>query len=168
MSKSIRLLNENDFFLYKSIRLELLKNHPTYFGSSYEDESEFDDFVWKSRLKKNTVDTYGMFEDDDLIGLVVLVYNPRLKMKHVATLNSMYIKPAYRKQGLASRFIDKIIKDAIHQGLYRLNLSVVDTNLYAINLYQSKGFKPYGIEPDTICHEGIYYHLVLMSKLLYR
>ncbi len=166
MKGIIRLLSEDDFQAYKTIRLELLENHPTSFGSDYDEESLFDDSVWKSRLSKDTVDSYGVFDCDQIIGLGVVVYNPRKKMRHIATLNSMYIKPEYREQGLASKLMNTIIKDVTNKGIYRLNLSVVETNIEAKQLYESKGFKEYGIEPDTIFYEGIYHNLLLMSLLL--
>ncbi|QLY40743.1 GNAT family N-acetyltransferase [Hujiaoplasma nucleasis] len=166
MNENIRLLTEADYILYKTIRLQLLKDHPSFFGSDYEEESSFGDSVWKSRLAKDTVDTYGLFTSNQLVGLAVVVKNPRKKMKHIANLNSMYIKSEYQNQGLGSKLIDRIIKDLINKGLHRLNLSVVESNQYAKKLYLSKGFIHYGTEPESIYHQGKYHNLYLMSLLL--
>jgi ribosomal protein S18 acetylase RimI-like enzyme len=162
----IRLLQEEDYLIYKEIRLELLDQHPTNFGSSKEDESQFEDDFWKTRLRKPTVDTYGLFDGNHLIGLSVVVYSPRTKMKHSATLNSVYIKPEYRKQGLASMLLDRIIKDVTDKGLHRLRLSVVTTNKDAITLYESRGFESSGIELEGIFYDGQYYNQLLMSLRL--
>ena len=168
MNFEIRILQAEDYLLYKDIRLELLKNHPTYFGSDEQEEKAFDDTTWKNRLSKDTVDSYGVFNDGQLIGLAVVVYQPRRKMKHIANLNSMYVKPSFRHLGAASRLLDAIVRDLSLKKIHRLNLSVVETNASAIQLYQSNGFVEYGLEPDVINEQGKYHSLLLMSLLIGR
>ena len=51
----IRKLTKIDYPIYKTIRLELLKNHPENFGSSFEEESKFDDQQWINRITKDTL-----------------------------------------------------------------------------------------------------------------
>jgi ribosomal protein S18 acetylase RimI-like enzyme len=76
----------------------------------------------------------------------------------------MYVKPAFRNQGIAYDLLRYAENIATAAGVERLNLSVVDSNINAIKLYQKFGFIEYGIEPDTIKVDSSYYSLKLMSK----
>lgn len=164
----IRDLTSNDYLLYKEIRLELLKNNPTNFGSSFQDESKFDDQIWKERLTKPTVNTIGAFIDGKIVGIVVLVRNPRTKMKHIGTINSMYVKPQFRHLGIAQKLIINLKEKALNLNVNRLTLTVVNTNTAAFNLYKKLGFLEYGLEPDVIFYNNSYYSLQIMSLKINR
>lgn len=159
-------LTKDDYDLYKSIRLELLKKEPISFGSSFEEENLFEDKIWKHRLTKNHVSTFGAFESNEIIGICVVVYNPRSKMKHLATLHSMYVRNNHRGKGVGKKLIKFAEKSSKNKGVQRMNLSVVSSNTGAIGLYQKLGFKEYGLEPDTIKVDENFYSLTLMTKSL--
>ena len=162
----IRELTKDDYLLYKSIRLELLENETLNFGSSFEEESLFEDKFWKYRLDKETVTTIGAFIDSVLIGICVVAFNPRSKLKHIASLHSMYVKKEHRGEGTGEKLISFAEKVAKGKGVHRINLSVVKTNKKALSLYNRLGYIEYGIEPETINVLGKYYSLLLMSKVL--
>lgn len=163
---TIRKLEKDDYLEYKLIRLEMLQNHPTAFGSDYESESLFSDETWIKRLSKSSVDTYAAFKATEIIGICVVVTNPRLKMKHISTLHSMYIKPEFRGKDYSKVMIRGVIKELKKRKTLRLNLSVATVNVPAISLYKSIGFVEYGVEPQAIKHQNRYYDLVYMSLLL--
>ena len=166
MDYNVKVLSVEDLKDYKEIRLELLNNEPTNFGSSFDDESKFDDEKWKSRINNDSVYSFGSYLDGEIVGICVLKLSPREKMKHVGTIHSMYVKHKYRNQGLAYDLIIEAEKLAKKKGVKRLNLSVVASNIAAYNLYYKIGFVEYGIEPDAIKHEGELYSLRLMSKVI--
>jgi ribosomal protein S18 acetylase RimI-like enzyme len=164
MNFNIRILDEKDLESYKSIRLELLTEAPENFGSSYEEESLFKDEQWLDRLCKPTAMTIGAFLDEKIIGICVILKNPRKKIKHVASLHSLYVKKKYRNQGIAKNlfvFSEKVLSA---EGIKHLRLSVVTTNIAAYNLYRSLGFVTYGEEPKAINYDGVYFNLFLMNK----
>ncbi|AIO18502.1 N-acyltransferase YncA [Candidatus Izimaplasma bacterium HR1] len=162
----IRELTQDDYLLYKKIRLELLENETLSFGSSFEEESLFEDKLWKYRLDKENVTTIGAFINEEMIGICVVVFNPRSKLKHIASLHSMYVKKNHRGEGIGRQLIIHAEEAAKGKGIFRMNLSVVNSNEKAFILYQKLGFVKYGIEPDTIKISGEYYSLILMSKKL--
>ena len=146
----IRKLEMEDLLDYKAIRLELLQNEPMNFGSSFEEESLFEDSLWKSRLIKQNIIPIGAFVDFDLVGIVLIVLNPRKKMLHVATINSMYVKEKYRGLGIGIALIEEAILVSKKNNIEIINLSVVTTNLKAVALYKKHGFVTYGEEKNTI------------------
>lgn len=163
---SIRKLDINDLHLYKEIRLELLKNEPSNFGSSFEEESMFEEQMWINRLTKKEIIAIGAFDDQLLVGIVLGVLNPRQKLKHVATLNSIYVSKEYRKLGLAKKMIDYAIELLKNLHVEIIKLSVVTTNEAAINLYNQMGFIKYGIEKKSIKWNDTYIDQALMMKEL--
>lgn len=160
----IRILTLDDFLSYKMIRLELLKNNPSYFGSSFAEENLFEDSMWINRLTKTNVKTFGLFDNNTLVGITTTVMNPRSKIKHIASLNSMYVKPSYRGQGYGAKLINKVIEFLDDNAVEIINLSVVTTNNCAINLYKTLGFNVYGEEKQGIKLNNKYMDLLLMTK----
>lgn len=162
----IRKLEFEDLIDYKAIRLELLQSEPMNFGSSFEEESMFDETVWKNRLIKAHIIPLGAFVDSVLVGIVLVVMNPRKKMLHVATINSMYVKEEYRGLGIGNALIEEAILMSRRALVEILNLSVVTTNISAYSLYKKHGFVEYGEEKNTIKYNGNYSSLFLMRKEL--
>lgn len=162
----IRELDKNDYLLYKEIRLELLENHPRNFGSSKEDEEKFEDHVWIERLNKEMVYTIGYFKDEFLLGISVLVCSPRQKMKHVASIHSVYVRPNFRGYSIGKKLLEYTQLFAQTKGIKRLNLSVMSTNKEAIGLYEKLGFVFTGKELEMIHYNDEFYDLDLYTKKL--
>ncbi len=160
----IRRLAVNDYHIYKEIRLEMLKNEPSNFGSSFSDESKFQDKQWIDRLNKNNVFTLGKFDNQKIVGLTVLVISPREKMRHGATINSVYVNQKYRNKGFAQELINKAIDLAKENQVEIITLSVVTHNKKALYLYNKLGFSIYGEEPKMIKYNGKYINQYLLFK----
>ena len=159
-----RILHIDDLNDYRNIRLELLKENPTNFGSSVEEESQFDDAMWERRLNNKNTTSIAAYHDGEIVGICVIVKNPRLKMMHIAHLNSMYVKPNYRRNGISKGLLDYSFDFLQGSDVEILHLSVVEHNENAIALYKKVGFKEIGIEPATIKYQEKYYNLILMNK----
>lgn len=162
----IRSLNTYDLQTYKQLRLELLQKEPTNFGSSFEEESAFEDQMWINRLTKDNILTIGAFDHDELIGIVLAVFNPRQKLCHVATLNSVYVKQRYRHQGIAKQMILFALEHIKSRMAEIVVLSVVTTNTEAVNLYKKLGFYIYGEDKKSIKYLDEYLDQYLMKKEL--
>lgn len=160
----IRKITIDDIDKYKSLRLELLLNEPSSFGSSFEEENTSDNSLWIDRLTKPNISSFGAFRYNELVGIVLSVMNPRKKIKHIATLNSLYVKPSYRGQGIAEKLIEKAFSFLNEQCVEIINLSVATKNKKAINLYRKFGFEIYAEEKKAIKLDDEYIDLYLMRK----
>lgn len=161
---SIRRLTTIDYQIYREIRLEMLKNEPSSFGSSFSDESKFQDKQWIDRLNKNNVFTLGKFDNQKIVGIAVLVISPREKMRHGATINSVYVNQEYRNKGFAQELINEAIEIAKENQVETIKLSVVTHNKKALYLYDKLGFSIYGEEPKMIKYNGNYINQYLLFK----
>jgi len=165
----LRKLGEADAFAYRDVRLFALRESPTAFGASYEQESAMmgDAFIahYRARVVEPAGFVIGAFEvDGSLVGTAGLFFNAGLKSQHKALLWGIFVRPSARHQGLASRLVAAVILAArAIPGLEQINLSVVSTNENAIRLYLAAGFKCYGCEPRALRVDGIAHDENLMS-----
>jgi len=159
---NIKLLTNEDWSAFKSLRLESLRLHPEAFSSSLKDESLMADETFQASLTKN--DIFGAFINGQLIGCVgFFVFSPQ-KMRHKGAIFAMYIQPSYRKKGIAEMLLKAVIAHA-SQHVTQLHLTVVTTNQVALNLYQKNGFKIYGTEPNALKIDDQFYaeHLMVLE-----
>lgn len=161
----IRLLGPLDVKIYRDIRLEALLNHPEAFSSSYDEEKENALDIYASRLQSDESFTFGAFENDKLIGVVTLVKEKKLKLKHRANIVAMYVSPEKRGIGIGNCLMVEAIKKAKSlSGIEQIYLTVVTTNESAKKLYTSLGFDCFGRDKRALKFGHTYYdedHMVL-------
>ncbi|MCA1058766.1 GNAT family N-acetyltransferase [Rossellomorea aquimaris] len=163
------LLNESHAEDYWKLRLEMLKQSPSSFGSSYEEAVNRQNPIetTKERLTTQGISTFGYYTGEKLVGTVTMVREEAMKMNHKASIYAMYVSPLYRGQGLARRLIEAAIEHAKEtEGIEQLLLTVVTTNDTARGLYLSCGFKPYGTEKRALKYNGEYHDEELMLLFL--
>jgi ribosomal protein S18 acetylase RimI-like enzyme len=162
----IRKLGPKDASAYKELRLEALRNHPEAFSSSYEEEKEYPLERTASRFNDRYSFTFGAFADKRLIGVVSLVPDTKRKIKHRGHIFAMYVTPNIRRTGAGKALIAKAISQAKENGVEQLYLTVTESNEPAKKLYQSFGFKTYGIDKNALKIEETYFDDELMVLFL--
>lgn len=157
---NIRVLDEPDARAYQELRLSALKINPEAFGSTYEREVKFTLETVVERMKP-TRDKFvlGAFDDSgSLVGIVAFVRESGLKTAHKGNVFGMYIAPEMRGQGLGKSLILELIRKARGcDGLEQINLAVMSENDIAKKLYNSLGFKVYGVEYNALKYNGHYF-----------
>jgi ribosomal protein S18 acetylase RimI-like enzyme/SAM-dependent methyltransferase len=143
----IKMLTQEDWKIWKSFRLEALKNSPESFGSSYEEELNLPDSDFQNSLTKS--DIFGVFVDNLLVCCTGFYSLNSTKTKHRGVILGMYTKAEYRGKGFASSLIRTIINHAKPR-VTQLHLTCVISNIGAVALYQKHGFKIYGAEPCAL------------------
>jgi ribosomal protein S18 acetylase RimI-like enzyme len=173
----IRFLNIEDLSAYRDLRLQALRESPTAFCSSYEQEAEFswDDFAARLHCSDVVNGVFGALNGDALdsdtrlVGMLGFSRESRLKRAHIASLWSMYVVPNARGQGIGAALLDTAISHAQKlDNLRQITLSVNASNLAACALYKSRGFERFGLERGAICVDGNYFdeeYLVLSFNL---
>lgn len=165
----IRFLTSQDVAAYRDLRLYALRESPTAFISSYEQEAQLSLADFANRLCPSNDaagGVFGAFSDrPQLIGMLGFSREQRPKRAHVGTLWSMYVLPEFRGQGVGASLLDRAICHARElEGLRQIVLSTTASNVAARSLYISRGFESFGLEREALCVEGNYFdeeHLVL-------
>jgi ribosomal protein S18 acetylase RimI-like enzyme len=74
----------------------------------------------------------------------------------------MYVRPTHRRSGAGRQLVQAVIATA-RQKVEQIQLSVVSDNQPAIRLYQTLGFRQYGLEKNALKYNGKYSDEILMS-----
>jgi RimJ/RimL family protein N-acetyltransferase len=165
---AIRAAGVEDATAYRELRLEALQNHPEVFGSDYETAVARSATFWAERLSlagtPGSAMTYLACHETEPVGLCGLAINDARKSRHSANLISMYVRPAWRRVGIADALIAACLEWARGRDIKIVKLAVVTTNVGALRCYERNGFTPYGTEPQALYHHGVYYDELLMSR----
>lgn len=164
----IRRLTPADATAFQALRLAALKDTPSAFGSSYEEEKDFPASVIEGRLaEKSDRGPFGAFEGETLVGLVALGRESMQKLAHKAVIWGMYVKPEARGKGVARALLLEALSLARSvPEVKQVNLCVNASNAGAIRLYESVGFKAFGYEPGAMLISGELHDEIQMSLRL--
>jgi ribosomal protein S18 acetylase RimI-like enzyme len=160
---TVRLLTADDALNYQALRLFALEESPEAFSASYSDEAKRSPEELTARVTPASDGSrcvFGAFADDRLAGFLAFIRPERPKLDHWAELAGMYVAPEFRRRGLGGALVDATLAHArAIPGLRQIRLAVNANNLPARSLYQSRGFKCVGAEPEALCVGGRYYDL---------
>ena len=85
---------------------------------------------------------------------------------HLAEIKRMYVRPAYRRQGLGRALVDACIEEMRAAGYATLRLDSARFMTGAHALYQAAGFRPIGPYPESEIPEEFRQHWVFMERAL--
>ena len=158
---TIRTLNADDAEAYQALRLRGLKEVPEAFSSDYAEEAGRLMEEMRVRVTSSpdgSLCVFGAFVGGRLVGILTFIRSARAKIRHSGELAGMYVAPEYRRQGLAGALIDSAVAHARSlPGMRQLKLGVGATNTPAQELYASRGFISFGVEPEAICVDGQFF-----------
>ncbi len=149
----IAILKAEDASRYRQLMLNAYAETPDAFTSTAEERAAEPERWWVERVADPSGKSiaFGAFEDDDLVGAVVLEFSGKPKTRHNATLIGLYVLPGFRRAGAGKALVRSLINHCISCGfVMSLKLSVIRDNVAAVELYRSQGFQEYGIEPMAI------------------
>jgi RimJ/RimL family protein N-acetyltransferase len=165
---SIRLIRDSDLDAYKALRLEALREHPEAFGTDYDEDLGQPESVWIDRLT-NSIDNPGgcialADAGGELAAMAGVFRRDSVKVRHVATIWGVYVRPKYRGQQLVDRMIAELLNWCRANQVGIVHLTVVTSNGPAIRCYLRCGFSVYGISPEEIRIGDKYYDELLMWR----
>ncbi|AQY52256.1 acetyltransferase [Listeria weihenstephanensis FSL R9-0317] len=164
----IRLLTVADVDNYVQIRLRALQESPAAFATSFEEEKYTALQKYEIRFQSPYSLTFGAFSGGHLVGVVTLIQEERLKMRHRANIVAMYVIPERRGSGVGKALIGTAIDQAQRlEGVEQVYLSVVTSNKMAQTLYTSLGFEVFSTEKHALKLDDTYFdeaHMVLFLK----
>jgi ribosomal protein S18 acetylase RimI-like enzyme len=155
----IERMSEDDWQLWRDVRLEGLRLHPEAFGSSFEEEKDLSEDYWRRRLRQITALAYGA--NDAIAGIAVLAQEAAIKRRHRANLFSMYVRSGAWGRGIGSALV-KAVLDQARGTVLQVHCSVITSNDRARQLYERHGFQVYGTEPRALRAGDHFYDEYLM------
>ena len=158
----LRLLCAADLDAYKALRDDMLAAHPEAFTSDAETERARTPQSYLPRLGCGAADdaqfVLGAWQHGALVGAIGSDRDGRLKVRHIAQLIGMMLRPELRGTGVAARLLDRCIGLLrATDGIEMVTLTVTQGNTPAVRLYERAGFTPCGRVPRAI-RVGDSYH----------
>lgn len=143
----IRPLTPEDAAIYHALRLEALAAEADSFVTTVEEQAGRSLEQVATTLSETAV--FGAFIDDDLVGTAGFARNAPVKEGHKGVVWGMYLRASARGSGLAGALLDAVI-DHARGKVEQLTLIVVSDNMPAVRLYESRGFRRWGLEPRAL------------------
>jgi RimJ/RimL family protein N-acetyltransferase len=166
----IRSAIESDVAAFRELRLEALRNHPESFGADYERDAAAPETHWRERLTGGIDSPTGIIHfavsDQRLVGMAGVYRKASPKEQHYATIWGVYVRPDWRGLRIAEAMIAACVAWAQTEKLRLVKIAAVATNAAAIRCYLRCGFTVYGVDPEGIHYNGIYYDELLMARRL--
>lgn len=147
-------LNPQHAKAYRGLMLEAYERHPDAFTSSVQERAALPLSWWEARLSEAAEPSeivFGSFVNGELVGVAGLSFEHREKAKHKATLFGMYMRDSCRGMGLGGQLVNAALSCARSRaGVLLVQLTVTESNLAALALYQRNGFVQFGLEPYAV------------------
>lgn len=155
----LRRMRAGDAEAWRDLRLEALSFHPEAYGASHDDWAgrPLSDFA--DQLERGCV--LAAFIGAEPVGCMALVLDG-----DAAEIASVYVRPAYRRRGIARRLLRSVLSEARQRGVARLSLSVAEQNEPAMLFYRRAGFSPEAHRPPrALARDGRLLDLISMTRV---
>jgi ribosomal protein S18 acetylase RimI-like enzyme len=140
MNIEYRTLLPYESKIYRTIRLESLKEFPESFGARYEEALEIEKFRMENDIENQLLERFvvGAFSDNELVGICAFVKEE----EHTGHIYQMYIKEDFQGKNIGFGLIQEVVKEANTRfNPITIVLEVTHNNTKAYQLYKKFGFE---------------------------
>lgn len=138
---TVRPLGEDDWELYRDIRLTALKQNPEAFAARLSEESEIDESTWRERMNRSRR-ILAEDESNNPIGVVSLRVNQRSEDTPYGELFGLWVSPELRGEGAARELVKLLLDYAREENLGAVLYWVGTDNARGVAFASSAGFLP--------------------------
>lgn len=131
-----QLQPDDDWRMWRSMRLDALADSPTAFGSLLADWIDAGGDRWRARLRDVPLNVIAMLDDEPAGQVSGMQDGSSMTVE----LISMWVSPTARGAGVGDALIDTVARWATEDGAETVGLSVQTSNGPAVRLYERNGF----------------------------
>lgn len=134
----VRLLGNEEWQLFRTVRLRALEEAPEAFVARYEDEASYDEEFWRDRMIRS--DRIVAERDDEPIGLACL--GRHNEDPEIGEVFGLWTAPAVRGEHVARSLVRVAAQKATQDGCRSLLFWAGSDNPSAVAFASSFGFRP--------------------------
>jgi ribosomal protein S18 acetylase RimI-like enzyme len=162
----IRLIGDEDWTVFREIRLRSLLDSPDAFGSTYAEESSASEDAWRDwaagRWQSGTAAVFLAEDEGRAVGTATgAAYYAAPGEAHVY---AMWVSPDARGAGVGRALLEAVAGWARGRGCDRIVLRVTETNERARRFYAAYGFAETGVREPL--REGSEQNALVLSARL--
>lgn len=132
---TVRRLTEEDWPTYRAVRLAMLVDHPSAYGSAFGREVAFDEDTWRERLGQTVL--LAERKDGLPLGAATLLQPDPAEDPEIV---AMWVAGHVRGEGVADALVDAAVARAGELGADVVRLHVMLDNPRAVAFYERMGF----------------------------
>ena len=137
----VRTVGAGDWQAARDIRLDALREAPSAFASTYDQEAAYPEQTWQERAAAgNTFLAYQPESGSQPVGLVAAIELVPGELELV----SMWVRPEARGRQVGSALVEAVMEYAWARHVPRVHLWVTETNKPAQRMYERCGFTQTG------------------------
>ena len=156
--EQICLLTPDDTARYAEVRRAMLAESPRAFTADPASDPGCDAGAMATRLRGPGQAIVAAKLGDEIVGAAGLARETRSKLAHRALLWGVWVRPEARGRGLGERIVSRAIDEArAWSGVRQVVLIVCTAQREAVALYRRLGFVEWGVEPDVVQVDGVFY-----------
>jgi ribosomal protein S18 acetylase RimI-like enzyme len=137
-SLRVEVLTENEWPRLQSIRLAALREDPSAFLFSHEDEAAYGEQQWRQEFSRGQWNI--MISDHKEIGLLGVTREETMSEQE-CYLEYLWVAPEFRQIGVGSLLLETVLARLRASGVRTVWLYILDGNYRAMRLYQRFGFQ---------------------------
>ena len=166
----LQTLVPQNYDAYFALRLESLQQCPNMYATDANDWQNAARETIEKHLLLSEADTapiFGMWHEAELVGQIGLKPESRPTVRHKASLWGLYVKPAFRRQGIGQALVAAAIGSARERPFVEQVRAVATLDGEALlHFFTSCGFVEYGREPRAKLYQGSYYEQAYIWQFL--
>jgi GNAT superfamily N-acetyltransferase len=148
----VRALTAADAAEFRHIRLEMLRLHPTAYGSTLANWQDLPESAYAARIEDGVI--FGLWTDAGLQGTLAYDREKGGNARHRAGIHAVYVRDAMRGRGGIDSLIAAAVDLAGNDGVTQLEMAVVETNERALGAYLRNGFVRFAVTPRAVLYDG--------------
>lgn len=141
IQNTVNELSGDDWKVLRDLKIQSLTEEPLAFENQQEGQQKYlerTEEEWRRSLDHKSSNKIFMFtrESEKYVGMVSAVLN-----NETALIQHMYVVKNSRGLGIGKKLLEGLIARLSSLGIHQVDLQVLTTQVSAINLYTSLGFK---------------------------
>ncbi|KKQ46169.1 MAG: Acetyltransferase [Candidatus Moranbacteria bacterium GW2011_GWC2_37_8] len=160
-------LNSSEWEIYRTLRLEALRESPQAFGDCFVESALLSDEHWKEEFENPKSFILVARDGGEPFAMAAAYQEDGEKMKHIAYVWGVYVKKAYRGKGIGKQLMESLLDEIAAIGeIEKVDLNVNASQLSAVRLYERLGFAVAGTLHKELKIGDQYFDEHVMEKFL--